>query len=160
MTKRKRDVFTVIESINNWFEASENSTTPTTDLEEKPRCFEHIRSSRSEVTVTNWAAASTEAVGGSVPWEEAGHVALSRAELETRFEVARESTTYPADRSWVFEGTWARTQERPAVAGEPGGTGGDIRSRPHLGTEVVGEEDDTLTTFWDVLRAAGYDVWG
>ena len=107
----------------------------------------------------NWAAASTEAVSDSVPWEEASHVALGNAELGTRSEVARESTTYPADRSRVSEGTGAGTEEGLAVAGEPGSTGEDIRSRPYLSTEVTGEAYDTLTTFWDALRAAGYDVW-
>ena len=31
MTRRKRDIFTVIESINNWFEASEHCTNPSLD---------------------------------------------------------------------------------------------------------------------------------
>ena len=34
MNKRKRDIFTVIESVNNWFEVGEHSADPTPDHED------------------------------------------------------------------------------------------------------------------------------
>lgn len=161
MTKRKRDVFTVIESINNWFEASENRTTSTADPEGDSSGSEHINNPGANTTVNDWAAASPETVSDAGPWEEAGHMASGNTKLEVRPEVAEGAATYTADGSRVSKGIGWGTKEEEGSTGTsgPGSSGEDTRSIPTPGTEVAGEVDLALTAFWDVLKAAGYDVW-
>ena len=67
MTKRKRDIFTVIESINNWFEASEPCTNSTADHEGVSSGPEHISDLGTSIMVNGWAAERPEPVSAAEP---------------------------------------------------------------------------------------------
>ena len=159
MTKRKRDVLTVIESINDWFEASDTSTTPTTDLEGSFSGSELGGISAFKATTTEWEAANSETVGDSVPWEGVSQVSLGGTELGTKSKVAADHATYLADGSRVPEVARAVTEEGPATVSEPGRSGEDNRPIPQLGTGVTREADVNPNVLWDLLRTVGYDVW-
>ena len=75
MTKRKRDIFIVIESINNWFKANEHYTNPTEDHEGVPSYPEPISDPVGSVTVNDWAAECLEPSNDTEPWDEVNHVA-------------------------------------------------------------------------------------
>ena len=159
MTKRKRDVFTVIEAINNWFEASENPITPTTDLEGSPSCFDSGCNTESEAPVANCTVPAPGSVGDPVPWKELGHGSFGSAQLGVGSEVAEKDAIYPADESRVSGEAEAGTERGPADIGEPGSSGEGIQPIHQLDTEVKEEAEVNFASFWDVLRSAGYDVW-
>ena len=73
--------------------------------------------------------------------------------------MAGKDAIYPADEPRVSGEAEAGTERGPADVGNPGSSGEGIQLRPHLDTEVKGEAVVSFATFWDVLRAAGYDVW-
>ena len=76
MTKRKRDVLTVVEAINSWFEISENPITPNTDLEGAPSCFNNGCNIESTASAVNCTVPASGSVGDTVPRKELGHGSL------------------------------------------------------------------------------------
>ena len=152
-------MFTVIEAINNWFEASENPITPTTDPEGSHSCSDSGCNTESEAPVANWTVPASESVGDPVPWKELGHGSLGNTQLGISSEVAEKDAIYPADEPRVSGEAEAGTKRGPADVGEPSSSGEGIQPIPQLDTEVKGEADVNFATFWDVLRSAGYDVW-
>ena len=54
MTKRKRDIFTIIESINNWLEASEPTTNTIEGSEGDTGNLGTIRTSSDSITTNGW----------------------------------------------------------------------------------------------------------
>lgn len=62
MNKRKRDIFTVIESVYNWFEAGDHSTDPTTDHEGVCGVPNHITNLETSITVNRQAAKNPTSV--------------------------------------------------------------------------------------------------
>lgn len=56
MTKWKRDIFTVIDSINNWFEASAHNTSPLEDPEGDANHLENSSTSADQVTAKGLVA--------------------------------------------------------------------------------------------------------
>ena len=75
MTKRTRDVFTLIEPPNIWSESSDQTTAVATDSEGSYSCSEQVCSPGARAIAANWAVTTTEAVEGPLPGKEAGHVA-------------------------------------------------------------------------------------
>ena len=67
MTKRKRDIFTVIESINNWFEASEHSSIPTEDHQVAPIYPGPINAPSTKVTTNGWTAEGLDSGNDAEP---------------------------------------------------------------------------------------------
>ena len=153
MTKRKRDLLTVMEAINSWFETSENPIAPNTDPAGSPNNI------ASEGPTANCVVPAPGSVGETVRWEELGHVSPGNAQLGTCSEVAGSYAIYPAGEPRVSRGTKAGTERGPADVGNPGSSSKGIQPIPQLGAEVKGEGEVSFATFWDVLRAAEYDVW-
>ena len=81
-------------------------------------------------------------------------------QLETGSEVAGNYAIYPAGEPRVSGGTEEVTGQGPADSGNPGSSSTGIQPIPQLDAEVKGEEEVNFATFWDVLKAAGYEVWG
>ena len=77
MTKRKRDVFTIIISINNWFEASEHYTNSTADHEGVSSGSDRITDPRTNITVNCQAAECPKPVSNTEHGDEVGHESSS-----------------------------------------------------------------------------------
>ena len=159
MTKRKRDVFTIIESINNWFECSDQPTVAATDSEGSHSRSEQRSSPESRATATDWAAATAEAVEGPLPGEEASHVALGHTGPGVRPEGEGKEAIHPAERSRVSVETVTTKEERLVTGGEPGISAEGNQPVRQQGIELTGEIEADPITFWDLCRAAGYDTW-
>ena len=67
MTKRKRDIFTVIKSINNWFEASEHNATASEDHEGEISCLGTIGTPAASVTINGWTVEGVESGNDTEP---------------------------------------------------------------------------------------------
>ena len=152
-------MFTIIESINNWFESSDQPTAAATDFEGSYSCSEQGCSPGSQATATNWAAATTEAVKGPLPGEKAGHVALGNTSPGVRSEAVGKEAIYPAEGPKVSGETMTVKEEGLVAGGEPGISAEGRQPVRHQGMEVTGEVEANSTTFWDVCKAVGYDVW-
>ena len=74
MTKRKRDIFTVIESINNWFEASAHNTSPLEDSKGDANHLVTSSASSDQVTANGLAVEISRSANTSEPWAEAFYV--------------------------------------------------------------------------------------
>ena len=101
MTKRKRDVFTVIESINNWFEASKHYTNPTPDLEGFSGNSDCTTNPGTSTKIDCQTAKSCTPVSDTEHGDEAGHeppnFPPNHAGLEVRSELAREAASWATD---------------------------------------------------------------
>ena len=99
MTKRKRDLLTVVEEINSWFKTSGNLIAPETNPEGS---LSHLA---SEGATTNCDVPAPGSVGEAVRWKELDHVAAGNDQLERGSEVAGTCTIYPAGEPRVSGGT-------------------------------------------------------
>ena len=126
MTKRKRDIFTVIESINNWFEASEHYTNLPSDHEDSSSNSNRTTGPGTRIEIDCQAAESgtptihtehSHEAGYKSPNCHPGHVGL-----EVTSELAREITNRPSDgpRSATRTKRVAEYGEEAAHEGEPG----------------------------------------
>ena len=174
MTKRKRDIFTVIESINNRFEASEHYASPIEDHKGSPSCLGPLNTQATKVTTNGWTAEGLDSGNDAEPWTKDIHVASNytsdNTDIRTQSEVAVSSATRSKADSQlagrIGEGT--DPEDSPGVCSDGGSPADghnpvsgddDINEPPVTGTEVQGEGDLTLTSFWRVLADVGYDVW-
>ena len=165
MTKRKRDIFTVIESINNWFESSEHCTNPS---------FDHgCSTSRSELNTESGTSSESSCpvvkshptVGNREHEDEVGYRSPNRSPshvgLQVEYEVAREAT------NWAEDGPRLPTEteggpgygKEVSNEGDPGSSVLDTRLITPVVTEGADEVDVALTGIWRVFKDAGYDVW-
>ena len=174
MTKRKRDIFTVIESINNWFEASEHYTRPAEDHEGASSRLGPISDPTTIVTTNDWAAKCLDSGNDAEPWAEVSHVASNcpsdNNEVRVQSEVVGRLATRPKADSQLAVGIGGGTESRnrreairnegsPVDGHGPVGVNEDTNLTLVPCTEVAGEGGLTLTAFWRVLEDAGYDVW-
>ena len=165
MTKRKRDIFTVIKSINNWFESSEHCTNPSFDhgcstsrSELNTESGTSLESSysvvRSHPTVGNWE--HEDEVGYRSPNRSSSHVGL-----QVESEVAREATNRVGSGSRLpteAEGGPGYGKE-VICEGDPRSSVLDTRLITPVVTEGADEVDVALTGIWRVFKDAWYDVW-
>ena len=131
MTKRKRDIFTVIESINNWFDASDQYTKSTTDHEGVPIGTEHKGDALTGLTVNGWAAECSKLGNNEGVGSEVNHVSSAYSNssdgLGVRSEVAKGAATCPPCDSQLAAGSGdaAMPKEGQGVnKGEEGLVGG------------------------------------
>ena len=174
MTKRKRDIFTVIESINNWFEASE----PTTNTFEGPEgdtgCLGTIGTSSDHLTTNGWDAEGAGSDNDSEPWTEAAQVAPNHTHegtgLRPRSEVAASSSPSPkvSPPLTAETGCIPGPEDRQRGCNREGvqATGYHPDAVGESTSEITGpsiepgeERDLPINAFWRVLADAGYDVW-
>ena len=98
MTKHKRDIFTVIESINNWFEASE-PTTNTKGSEVAIGNLGTIDTSSDSIMTNGWVVEGVGPDNDAEPWTEAVQLASNRnhrgTDLGLKAEVAASSIPKP-----------------------------------------------------------------
>lgn len=99
MPKRKGDVFTVIESINNWFEASEHYTHSHSEHEGVPSGPEPNSNALTKLTVNGWVAECQELGNDEGSATTLSHVAPNRSDSSNgvgcRFELVEEEATGP-----------------------------------------------------------------
>lgn len=161
MKKRKRDIFTFIEAVPNWFEAGEGSTTTSERGEEDTNWAQGREGPTESVAgdtvteVANWASGRegpSEYVAGEVAIR-AAHVAQGRGlvhktgtENTPRSEVQPQSTLTAEVNEWL-------TATRPPD--------NQILTEPEPVTTM--DLDDTrsraLNAFWSLLKAASYEEW-
>ena len=170
MPKRKRDLCTVLESINTLFESGE----PTAHATEDPEGDTDNRGASSDFATTNgWLGEG--AAQGSDPesWPEAVQVASIHTHVTTypsrEAEVTATTLTPEVATRWAAEpsgvpGLVSDQGEGDREGGQPAGYIQGTRDRsinevtgPGLGTEA--ERELVISAFWRLLADAGYDVW-
>ena len=175
MPKRKRDTFIVIESINNWFEASAQYTTSDREHEGIPSGSEPNGEAIAESKIDGWSAEDlgSNGEGGSVSSVSlvASNCPDSGGQVETRSKLAGGAANYPTLKIQLELGN--NEVVEPQRVPDDHGYGG----RPSAGydpaslipaSNLVTAPDtgesrgDNLAphAFWHVLKDAGYDVWG
>ena len=164
MTKRKRDIFTVIESINNWFEASEHNTSTSEDPEGNVNHLVANSASSDRLTVNGLSAETSRPADTLVPCAEALHVSSHpnctsigpgpQSEVADRLIPASEAS-YLSAAEVGHVPTTDDSHEGAQPAGYSPGTG-EITG-PSPGAED--ERELTIAAFWRLLADAGYDVW-
>ena len=175
MPKRKRDVFTVIESINNWFEASAQYTTSDREQEGIPSRSEPKGEAIAESNVCGWSAEElgSNGDGGSVSSVSlvASNCPDRGGQVETRSELARGTANYPTLEIQLELGKNEVTEPQE-VSDDHGYEGGpsagyDLASLrpvsnliPAPDTGKSGGDNLGPHAFWQVLKDVGYDVWG
>ena len=161
MTKRKRDIFTVIEFVPNWFEAGEGSARTSEDGEED----------------THWVYdqeghlvyVAGEVVDGSATWSlgQEGHLGdVTNASVARVASRAQGHGTCQGTNAGVNPGSEVHNQ--PTLAAEVTDwlrearspvAGASIRPEP-VTTEAPAEtEHRNLHAFWSLLQVAGYEEW-
>ena len=164
MTKRKRDIFTIIESINKWFEASESNTNTLEDPEDKTNLLIANNGSSDSLTVNGLSVESSRPAEILIPGAEASHVSphpnCTSIRPGPRSEVADplisvSEAPYPPAAEVGHVAATGDSHERGQPAGYSPGIG--ETTGPDPGPEEEGEL--TTTAFWKLLADAGYDVW-
>ena len=175
MPKRKRDIFTVIESINNWFEASNPDSHSSSAHEGVSSGHETTGDTLTQLTVNGWVAEgqkhgtndksattlshvapscshSSEGVGRLAELDE-GDVAVPRTDHQLVMGKGKAGTPQGAPTS---NGAPKRPVDgyRPDISD----LGPSLVPAPTTGT--AGVEEPTGRAFWQLLKDAGYDVWG
>ena len=169
MTKRKRDLFTVIESINNLFEAS-NLTTNVTEGSEGETSGPRVVGTSSDPIVSPIVAAELiESIPNDGIWAEDAQVVPSHnyegIKPQPHAEVATSPSFTPraaaplaAPAGYGLEP--GGDQEDPHLAGYQAGIGSTGTSDlPGPRTTAVVERQLTIDAFWRLLADAGYDIW-
>ena len=171
MTKRKRDIFTIIESINNWLEASEPTTNTIEGSEGDTGNLGTIHTSSDSITTNGWVVEGVGPDNNAKPWTEAVQLASNRnhggTDLGLKVEVAANSIPEPkVSTQWaavsgsvpgpeVSQGNGDR--EGGQATEYPQGTvdnGTNNITRP--GTEPEVERELAIKAFWRVLADAKY----
>ena len=124
MTKRKRDLLTVVEEINSCFETSGSLVAPETNPEGS---LNHLV---SEGAAANCAVPAPGSAGEAVRWKELDHVSTGNNQLETGSEVVDNYVIYPAGEPRVSGGTEEVTGQGPADSGNPGSSSTGIQPIP------------------------------
>ena len=169
MTKRKRDIFTVIESINNWFEASDPTTNVTEGSEGETSGPRAVGTSSDSIVNHIVAAELTESIPNNGIWAEAAQVVPSHhhegIKQQPHTEVATSSSFTPRAAAPLAAPTGYGSeprgdQEDPHLAGYQAGIGSAGTSDlPGPRTTVAVERQLTIDVFWRLLADAGYDIW-
>lgn len=170
MTKRKASIFTVIESVPNWFSASqednlgsvESKITPTVQVKANAEV------GTSSQTVQATSAETANCVHAKLPtWPPAGgsrdsvHWSVSRKAGTTAVGDEGASTSDWPSRTEVRGGcdrvtpTGIQSVERADTGDEGLANGPSLRA----GEEVLGGESPAQRAFWALLKDAGYEIW-
>lgn len=134
MTKCKRDIFTVIESVENWFKASRSSTAPT---------------KVPEGVNTNREFGDTDQ-DPSRPAETAANGEMVKLPALTLSQSTGEVANWPEPTSTGAELTATvcfRGQEDPSEPATP------------ITVEMADSAAKVHQAFWDSLKRAGYEEW-
>ena len=140
MTKRKADIFTVAESVTNWFAASGYTVAPPEEVE---GVVTNRLETSPEVRTPTIAIPPivTEAVAG---WAEINPhtwlLAIGPYDAASWSEIER-------------------VGREPADVAETGGIGVAIKPGPSSVAEVAEKEELDQHPFWSLLRAAIYEEW-
>lgn len=156
MTKRKSSVLTVVESALNWLVATNHSPTHT---ELGPESAQPAPNSPGAPIVTEgWSEGRQRAADGtegevdlvdhSGPETEAGNWAL----VGSRTATGPEGTNH----SWEAD----PTGEMVAEVAEPSYLEVAADLVPPPLAELEYSEEEVRQAFWELLKTAGYDVWG
>ena len=171
MTKRKSNIFTVAESVTNWFEASNHNPISTKENEEVVSRPGSSRAPVARTAINRWAADPLEVISDSEPRVVVGKGCVNWAEANAgstvRSEVGTGTTTWPVanNQSAVgIEGVvdcWEDSKAEGgtgdgAELGSPGGVA-DLTSTPSA--EVAEGDTRTPAAFWRLLKDAGYEDW-
>ena len=165
MTKRKRDICTVIESINHWFEVGEQHTNPPSDYEGSTSGLEQTTDLRLQPEIGTSAAERDTQVAYTDRGEEGGceppNCHIGHVEAKEITGRSKEIPDSPSNGYRPLTGTEvAAGYERGACPeGEPGHPSPDNRRVPPAGTEEEDRPEPNLTSIWKVFHDAGYDVW-
>ena len=169
MTKRKRDIFTVIDSINNWFEASAHNTSPLQDSEGDADHLVNSSTSADQVPANGLVAEIPRSTNTSEPWAEAFYVPSHssdssigpgpQAEVGDRLIPAFEALHPPAAGAGYIPAPEGSTKdishERVQTTGYNPSTG--EATGPAPGIEE--EKERAIAAFWRLLADVGYDTW-
>ena len=169
MTKRNSSIFTVAESVINWFEASDHNAIEVG--EEMARSLDSSRAPAAHATVNQQSADSPEITNAPENRSEVGQRVVDWAEATTdptaQYEVGDGTATWTIANNWTTTGTKG-VGNCGEVNQAEGGTG-DVADLGHL--EVVANlipppnadmaEVDTRVpaAFWRLLKDAGYEDW-
>ena len=157
MTKRKRELITIVDSINNWFEAGGSST----QISESPE-GEAVGCSSvgtPPVQLTNQVGA--EEVAG--PRTEVGQVAPSLNYEGTtgglRSNVAARSPLNPEHLAQLAAVTGRVPSHEGRLEGRDSGYPAVTIDLPCPDTGADIERQLVLDAFWQLLADAGYETW-
>ena len=169
MTKRKRNIFTVIESINNKFEASAHNTSPLEDSEGDANHLVTSSTSSAQLTTNGLAAEISRSADTSEPWAETFYVSShsnhSSIEPRPQAEVAdrripTSEASYPSAVGAGYvpapEGS-TRDINHERVQTTGGNPSTCETTGPVPGIEK--ERELVIAAFWQLLADVGYDVW-
>ena len=169
MTKRKRDIFTVIESINNWFEANKHDTNTSEDPEGNANHLVASSASSDPVTVNGLNAKISRSADTLELCAEALHVSSHPSCTSTgpgpQSEVAdclipASEASYP---SAVGAGYVPATEGSPRDSShegaQPTGYSPGTGETTGPGPRAEEERELVIAAFWRLLADAGYDVW-
>ena len=169
MTKRKRDIFTVIESINNSFEASEHNTNTSEDPEGNVNHLVVNSVSSDPVTVNGLNAEISRSADTLVPCAEALHVSSHpsctsigrgpQSEVADRLIPASEASYPSAAGAGHVPATEGSPRDDSHEGAQPTGysPGTGETTGPRPGAED--ERELTIAAFWRLLAEYGYDIW-
>lgn len=156
MGKRKRDIFTVSESVSNWFEAH---TATVTEIERGEGVVNRPNSDSGDAAQANMYAQLAGWGANELNMIPRNHVAtITGSGLVPVANHTRVVTTQLGvsplgiDRADV-DRYRAAAQATTEADGYPDG------ELPHGMGEVYLEENPTSATFWQLLRDAGYYTW-
>lgn len=183
MKKRKRDIFTFIEAVPNWFEAGEGSTTTSERGEEDTNWAQGREGPTESVAgdtvteVANWASGregpveyvAGTTVTGVANWASgregpseyvAGEVAIRAAHVAQGRGLVHKAGTENTPRSEVQpQSTLTAEVNEWLIATRP--PDNQILTEPEPVTTV--DLDDTrsraLNAFWSLFKAASYEEW-
>ena len=148
MGKRKADIFTVVESINNWFEAHNHDlTTPEVSAELSNRSGTHDKG--TVYTQGDEAAELGPSLIGVTINLGSG---TSAAEVAPPGGLQLEGRTADPISSEVELGGGGIEPIDPEVEPEEG-------ARNFLWSEVLGSAGSPQEAFWKLLQAARYECW-
>ena len=165
MTKRKRDIFTVIESINNWFEASEPTTNVIEGSEGEASSPRVIGTSSDPTTNQIVAAELAGSISNEGLWTEAVQVVPNHRhegiERQSQAEVAASSSLSPRVAAATGYGSGPKgDQENSHRDGYHAGIGNEGASDlPGPRTDAEVGRQLAIDAFWRLLADAGYDIW-
>ena len=165
MTKRKRDIFTVIESINIWFEANEHCTDFPPNNEGSAIGSDLNTELGANPEINCPAVGSRPPVGNQGHNGEVGYGfpdgSPSHVGVKVESEVAAEAANRAANGSRLVARAEGIPEYEKGVTSEdgPGSSGPDTLLITPAVTEEVNEVDSGLTGIWMVFKDAGYDVW-
>ena len=169
MTKRKRDTFNVIDSVNNWVETGAHNLNPLVDPEGDANHPVNSDTSADQVPahglgVEAQGSASTSEprfglLDGPSPNSGPNVGPEPRSEVTDYLLTACEAPYPPAVGTGYLPAPEGITSDTSHERVQAAGYNPDIgeTTNPFLGPEE--ERERTIAAFWRLLADAGYDIW-